>query len=83
METNAVFSKDMVEPIASGRLPDELNSIVALHTTNQEATVRATLTGDKDLGFRAFINDPLIHRVGLDEAAEMYKKMLKATGFKF
>jgi galacturan 1,4-alpha-galacturonidase len=83
VETNAVFSKDLVEPIASGRLPDELNSIVNLHVTNQEATVRASLTGDKDLGFRAFINDPLMHRVRLDDAAKMFERMLKATKFTF
>jgi galacturan 1,4-alpha-galacturonidase len=83
VETNAHFSKDNVEPIASGRLPNELNSIVAMHAANHEAVVLSALSGDKDMGFRAFINDPLMHRVDLDDAAKMFEKMLKATNFKF
>lgn len=30
------------------------------HVFNQEAIVQAGLTGDKDLAFRAFLNDPLV-----------------------
>lgn len=83
VETNAVFSHDRVEPIASGSLPDQVNALVYPHVVNQEAVIKAALCGDEDLGFQAFANDPLVHRLSIDAAHEMYRRMLKATGFVF
>ena len=83
VETNALFAKDSVEPIVSGALPPEVNALVYPNVINQEAVVKAALTGDKDLGFRAFASDPLMHRIPLDTAWKMFNEMLKATRFKF
>ena len=49
----------------------------------QETIIEAALTGDKDLAFRAFASDPLMHRVGIDQAWKMFNQMLAATHFKF
>lgn len=83
VETNAVFTKNSIDPVASGRLSDPINALVYVQVINQESVVKAALTGDKDLGFRAFINDPLNHRLSLDSAWKMYNEMLKATEFRF
>jgi galacturan 1,4-alpha-galacturonidase len=79
VETNALFSKGRVEPIAAGSLPDPIQAWVGMHVANQEAVVEAALTGNQDLGFQAFLNDPLVHRLDLDDAWKLFRKMLKAT----
>ncbi len=83
VETNAIFSRDRVEPIQSGSLPDAVNSLVQTHVMNQENAVKAALEGDKDLGFQAFASDPLCHRLSMDDAWKMYNQMLRATKFEF
>lgn len=83
VETNAVFSRDGIVPIASGALPPAVNALVYQHVVNQEAVVAAALVGDEDLGFRAFFNDPLVRRLTIDQAARLFKAMLKATHFRF
>jgi galacturan 1,4-alpha-galacturonidase len=83
VETNALFSRNAVEPVQSGALPPEVNALVYPHVVSHEAVVRAALTGDKDLAFRAFAGDPLMHRVPLDDAWAMFNAMLKATRFRF
>lgn len=83
VETNAWFSKDKVEPVKGGRLPLVVNSLVYPHVANQESIVQAALTSDKDLAFRAFANDPLVQRLPLDRAWDLFNRMLKATDVKF
>ncbi|MBN1558506.1 MAG: alpha-glucosidase/alpha-galactosidase [Lentisphaerae bacterium] len=83
VETNALFSECRVEPIASGSLPEPIAAWVNMHVANQEAVVKAALTADEDLGFRAFINDPLVHRLDLDDAWKLFRKMLNATHTRF
>lgn len=83
VESNALFSRDSVEPIVGGSLPDPVNALIYPHVINQESTVKAVLEGDEDLGFRAFANDPLCHRLPLDQCRKMFKQMLRATKFKF
>lgn len=82
VETNALFSRDSVEPIASGALPDPVNSLVQRHVINQESIVRAALTGDKDLAFQVFLNDPLM-RLDIDRAWMLFNEMLRATKYDF
>lgn len=83
VETNAIFARNSVEPVASGGLPPEVNALVYPHVVSQEAIVRAAFEGDEDLGFQAFITDRLTSRVPLDRAQKMFREMLAATKFKF
>ena len=53
-------------------------ALVHPHVFNQEPIVQAGLTGDKDLAFRAFLNDPLVGS-GPD-ARTMFDKMFEAQG---
>lgn len=78
VETNALFSRNSVEPVASGALPDQVNTLVQRHISNQEGIVRAALTGDKDLAFQVFLNDPLM-RLDIDRAWKLFNEMLRAT----
>jgi alpha-galactosidase len=62
--------------VAFGELPPEVAALVHPHVFNAEMIVEAALTGDKELAFRAFANDPLVgHR---PEAREMFEEMFEA-----
>lgn len=83
VETNALFSKDSVQPIASGALPDNVNALVGRHILNQETLIRSVYEGDRDLAFQAFACDPLVGRLGMDDAWKLFSTMVKKTGFDF
>lgn len=62
--------------LAFGELPTEVAALVHPHVFNAEMIVEAALTGDKEMAFRAFANDPLVgHR---QEAREMFEAMFEA-----
>jgi alpha-galactosidase len=76
VETNAHFSRDSVRPLAAGSLPAGIAPLIHQHSANQELMVEAALTGNTDLAFQAFFNDPSNH-LPLDEAWELFNKMLQ------
>ncbi len=83
VETNALFSGAGVQPVMSGSLPDPVNTLVLRHVINQESLVRAVVTRDEDLAFQAFASDPLVGRIGMDDAWKLFSSMVKKTKFKF
>ena len=82
VETNAVFSKDRVEPVPSGRLPKNVNGLVLRHVLNQESLIKSVFTEDKNLAFQAFLNDPLV-TLSIDNAWRLFNTMLEKTHFEF
>lgn len=78
VETNAVLSHNRVTPVAAGRLPAEVESLVQRHVANQETTLRAGLVKDVNLAFRAFTADPLV-AVGVRDARALLQEMLANT----
>ena len=75
VETNALFRCDDIAPVMAGKLPDDLCSLVIKHCLQQENTVKAGLTCDKELAFRAFMDDPLM-TIGLNDGKELFETML-------
>jgi alpha-galactosidase len=78
VETNAVFSRDSIKPIVSGELTPEVNNLVMRHVLNQETTLHAALNKDKEMAFRAFVNDPLV-ALSPEQARELFDRMLENT----
>ena len=76
VETYGALNGSGASGIVFGELPPAVAALVHPHVFNQEAIVQAGLTGDKDLAFRAFSNDPLVGR-GPD-ARKMFEEMLEA-----
>jgi alpha-galactosidase len=74
VETNALFSRDRVQPLAAGRLPDGVQNLVSRHITNQEMMITAALTEDRDLAFQAIFNDPT-HHLPLDQVWQMFEEL--------
>jgi galacturan 1,4-alpha-galacturonidase len=78
VETNALFSRDAVRPVAAGRLPPAIEGMVAKHIGNQETILAAAMAGDLRAALPAFIADPLM-RVGPREAEALFAKMIAGT----
>ncbi|GBG08926.1 hypothetical protein PAT3040_03541 [Paenibacillus agaridevorans] len=78
VETNAYLSLNSVRPVMAGELPSQVNSMVNRHVYNQETILRAALTKDRELGFAAFANDPLV-TIAPEQAKDLYNKMLDNT----
>ena len=78
VETNAVFSRDSLRPVFAGKLPDDVQSLVLRQVLNQETILRAALNRDKEMAFRAFINDPLV-TIDIVTARKLFDEMLENT----
>lgn len=78
VETNAVFSANSLRPVYAGELPMEVGNLVLQHTMNQELILKAALQKDKDLAFKAFINDPLVN-IDIHDAEVLFDQMLQNT----
>ncbi|WP_261302268.1 alpha-glucosidase/alpha-galactosidase [Paenibacillus andongensis] len=78
VETNAVFSANSLRPVYAGELPMEVGNLVLQHTMNQELILKAALQKDKDLAFKAFMNDPLVN-IDINDAEVLFDRMLQNT----
>lgn len=78
VETNAVFSANSLRPVYAGELPMEVGNLVLQHTMNQELILKAALQKDKDLAFKAFMNDPLVN-IDIHDAEVLFEQMLQNT----
>lgn len=58
VETNAVFEKDHIKPMMAGEMPTELAKLTMPHIENHELILQASLSGNRDLVLKAFMNDP-------------------------
>jgi len=78
VETNAYFSGDSVVPVNAGHLPEPVSALVERVSHLQEMTVKAGLTGDYELAFNAFINDPNVC-LSMEDARKLFDEMLYNT----
>jgi alpha-galactosidase len=76
VETYGALNGAGASGIVFGELPPPVAALVHPHVFNQEAIAQAGLTGDADLTFRAFLNDPLVGS-GPD-ARKMFDEMFEA-----
>ncbi len=78
VETNALFSRDSVRPVAAGRLTPMIEGMVARHISAHETVLAAALSGDIRAALPAFVTDPLV-RIAPDEAERLFEKMIEGT----
>jgi alpha-galactosidase/6-phospho-beta-glucosidase family protein len=76
VETYGAVNGNGASGIVFGELPEPVAALVHPHVFNQEAIVQAGLTGNKDLAFRAFLNDPLVGNQ--PDARQMFDEMFEA-----
>ncbi len=87
VETNALFTKNKIEPVFAGGLPEEVNILVARNVANQELILKACVERDLSKAFMAFLNEPLTN-LDINTAKELFDKMIDGTkdyldGYKF
>lgn len=78
VETNASFSARGVQPVTAGAIPAGVDNLVQRVAYNQELTVEAAMTGNYELAFRAFANDPLV-TISTGDARKLFNEMLENT----
>jgi alpha-galactosidase len=78
VETNALLTADAATPLQAGDLPAQVRNAVSPHVRNVETLVEAAATGDVDLAFRAFLNDPLVS-VPMADATAMFRDLVAAV----
>lgn len=81
VETNAVFEKDAIYPMAAGNLPEEIKKLIMPHVKNHEVILKAALLCDKEMVVRAFLEDPLVKgkKCGEEEVRSLVYDMLENT----
>ncbi|OQB95560.1 MAG: Alpha-galacturonidase [Spirochaetes bacterium ADurb.Bin110] len=78
VETNAIFWRDCVQPVDAGRLPSQIEALVAPHAIAQDIVLRAAMRRDAWAAFPAFLHDPLMTATP-SEAEALFASMLRAT----
>lgn len=80
VETNVVFSKDSVQPIAAGKTPENMKGLFEAHVENQATIMKAALTKEKTYVYEAFEKDPLVSgRAGKLEIQKLADDMIENT----
>jgi alpha-galactosidase/6-phospho-beta-glucosidase family protein len=59
VETMGLIMRDAVYGLPVGTVPPPILSIIRRHAENQEMTVEAAMTGDRDLVHQIMLNDPM------------------------
>ena len=77
VETNARFTRDRIDPLSPGPLPDSLLPLISRHAENQGNTLDAALRCDRELGFATFMNDPQLAGVSPEEGRKLFDDMLR------
>ncbi len=80
VETNAVFERDAIHPVAAGNLPENVRDLILPHVKNHERILQAALTGDRELVVTAFLEDPLVKgRAEEAQVRKLVQDMMEAT----
>ena len=81
VETNAVFERDAIRPIAAGKLPEDIKKLILPHVENHERILKAAMTCDKELVVEAFMHDPQVIGKNCKESdiRELIDDMIKGT----
>ncbi len=77
IETNCIVNKSGAHPIASGRLPQVIRSLVIAVKQYEKYTITAAVNGDREAAFKALLNHPLVH--GADVAQQLLDELLEAN----
>ncbi len=80
VETNAIFERDAIRPVAAGNIPENVRALIMPHVENHERILKAALSCDRGLVCEAFSKDPLINGRATDtEIKDLVNDMLEGT----
>jgi len=79
VETNCVFTHDMLKPIVSCPLPAGVAAMVQRCCNNIDTTYEGIKARDLDIIFRAFVNEPLCGTLSVEDAKMLFREMCLNT----
>lgn len=80
VETNAVFSRDSIQPIVAGAVSEGVKELIMPHVENHERILKAALTYDRSLVYDAFLADPLVKgRASEEDVKKLADDMIANT----
>jgi alpha-galactosidase len=79
LETNAVFLRDRIQPLAGGELPTDLRALVMHHILAQEGIIEAAFEQDLEKAFRVFSQDLAVQTLSLQDARALFNRMCTQT----
>ena len=79
VEVSCVVGRYGINPIHVGSLPKPIAALLNSHVEAQKLTVEAAITGDRQLAYEAFLQDPNIAaRLTPEKAKKLLNEMLEA-----
>ena len=81
VETNAVFSRNSIRPVAAGELTEDVRGLIMPHIKNHDRIYQAALTCDRILVTEAFMHDPNVlgHHCSKEDIAALVDDMIDNT----
>jgi alpha-galactosidase len=79
VETNAFLSRDNVQPLLSGGLPQDIRALIMPHVLAQEGIIEAVFEGDREKAFRVFSRDGAVQILPLSDARALFDLMCERT----
>lgn len=80
VETNAVFRKDSIMPVFAGEVKEYIYKLMKPHIESYAMIIEAAINKDKDMAYRAFVNQPLIKaKLNSIDERRLFDKMLFNT----
>lgn len=77
IETNCIVNRSGARPIASGKLPGAVRSLVIGVKAYEQYTIKSAVNSDREAAFKALLNHPLVH--GADIAQSLLEDILDAN----
>ncbi|MEM2514066.1 MAG: hypothetical protein QXT06_02070 [Candidatus Bathyarchaeia archaeon] len=79
VEVSCVVGRYGIKPIQVGKLPEPIAATLTNHIEAQKLTVDAAVTGDRDIAYKAFLQDPQIAaKLTIEETKRLLDEMLSA-----
>jgi len=78
VETNALVRSGEVRPLAAGGFPRPVRSQIRTHVDTIETVIEAARTGDVDLAFQGFLNDPQVRTLQTEDARDLFAALAAA-----
>lgn len=80
VETNALFGRNSIRPVAAGAVPPQVMTLLEPHIENQKVIYAAAIHKDPELVCQAFGRDPLVSgRCSSQDIQKLVADMLEAT----
>ena len=75
-----MFSRNSIKPLIAGEIPTGVLELITPHVENHETVLKAALDCDKELVYKAFLNDPLVKgRASEEDVKALADEMIENT----